>query len=230
MRPVVLIAIAAWFSTIAACSQQPSTPPPGTMPGGAAQAPGNSTGAQAGPQGDSAPKEPSQLVGKPAPDIEQDLLDGSHFSLKEQQGKTVVFLYFWATWCGPCVKEMPILAEVAEEYRGKDVALICVNQQEDADTVRRFLDEKGLKVTVSLDSNSRAGRAYSAKDLPMLIVIDKADIVRSVHVGSDPDIGDTLKKELDAILAARDTPAGAEAAPKADESETVPKTDEAEEK
>ncbi len=59
-------------------------------------------------------EEVSPLVGKTAPDIEQKLLDGNEFSLKSLRGEQVVMLDFWATWCGPCVQEMPILAKVAE--------------------------------------------------------------------------------------------------------------------
>jgi peroxiredoxin/outer membrane protein assembly factor BamB len=169
--------------------------------------------------GGSARGEPerSPLVGQPAPDIEQELLDGSHFSLKEQQDKKIVILDFWATWCGPCVAEMPLVAKVADQYRDKGVALYCLNQAEDAETIRDFLKEKKLKVTVSLDANSEAGNAYGVEGIPMLVLINKAGIVQSVHVGYSPDIDKKLKAELDAILAGKDLAAEAEHAGKAEE-------------
>lgn len=145
-------------------------------------------------------KPSSPLVGTSAPDIEQDLLDGSRFSLKELRDKKVVILDFWATWCGPCVKEMPVIARVADEYRDKDVALYCVNQRESADKIRQFLEQRSLNVTVSLDSNGAAGNAYGVSGIPTLVVIDKAGIVQSVHVGFSPNIGNILKSELDSIL------------------------------
>jgi len=152
--------------------------------------------------GDDEPDEPSSpLVGKPAPDIEQELLDGSHFSLKGLKDQKVVILDFWATWCGPCVQEMPIIAKVADEYRDKDVALYCVNQREDAGKIRKFLDQKSLNVTVSLDATGDAGDSYEVSGIPTLVLIDKAGVVQSIHVGFSPSIGDQLKRELDVLLA-----------------------------
>ena len=142
----------------------------------------------------------SPLVGKPAPDIEQELLEGGHFSLKGLQNEKVVILDFWATWCGPCVREMPILAKVADEYRDRGVALYCINQQEGAGVIRKFLHQKGLNVAVGLDSTGEASQAYNVEGIPMLVVIDKGGIVQSVHVGFSPNIGQTLKRELDTIL------------------------------
>lgn len=161
--------------------------------------------------------EVSPLLGKPAPDVEQELLDGGHFSLKEQKGEKIVILDFWATWCGPCVREMPLVAKVADEYREKGVALYCVNQGEESDTIREFLEEKKLNVTVSLDSENEAGNAYGVEGIPTLVLIDKAGVVQSVHVGFSPDIGDKLKKELDAVLAGKDLAAEAQRARKTED-------------
>jgi peroxiredoxin len=148
--------------------------------------------------------EKSPLLGKPAPAIEQELLGGGHFSLKERQSKKVILLDFWATWCGPCVKEMPVVAKVVEQYGDKDVALYCVNQREDTDTIRAFLEETKLDVNVILDADGDVGTDYGVSGIPVLVLIDKAGIVQSVHVGFSPDLEETLKQELDALLAGKD--------------------------
>jgi thiol-disulfide isomerase/thioredoxin len=190
MRGLRLTTVAISLFALSGCTQQSPVPPSGPSP--------------KAPHAD----EKSPLVGKPAPDIEQELLDGSHFSLNEQNGKSVVVLDFWATWCGPCVMEMPVVAKVADEYRDKGVALYCVNQREDADTIRSFLEENKSMVTVCLDPQGEAGDAYGADAIPLLVIVDKAGVVRNVHLGYSPDIGDTLKAELDALLAGTDTAAG----------------------
>lgn len=187
MRGLRLTTVAISLFAISGCTQRSPVPPPGPSP----KAPNA--------------EEESTLVGKPAPAIEQELLDGSRFSLKEQLGKSVVVLDFWATWCGPCVMEMPIIAKVADEYRDKGVSLYCVNQREDGDTIRSFLQEKDFKPAVCLDPQGEAGRAYGADAIPLLVVVDKAGVVRNVHVGYSPDIGEMLKAELDALLAGTDT-------------------------
>ena len=161
----------------------------------------------------------SPLVGKPAPDVEQQLLGGDRFSLKALRGKKIVILDFWATWCGPCVQEMPLVAKVAEQYRDKGVALYCVNQGEEADEIQSFLDAKGLKVTVSLDPAGQAASAYGVEGIPTLVLIDQAGVVHSVHVGFRPDIDGKLKAELDAILAGKEPSAETEGAGESKEAE-----------
>ena len=132
------------------------------------------------------------MVGKPAPEVDLELLDGGRFTLKEQKGK-VVILDFWATWCEPCVREMPLVAKVVDDFREKRVVLYCLNQREDSDTIREFLKDKDLKVGVGLDAEGDAGNAYSVKGIPTLVLVDKAGVVQSVHVGFSPNIGDKLK-------------------------------------
>src|ERR1700691_4448195 len=77
----------------------------------------------------------SALVGQPAPAIDLEALSGGHFRLADHLGKDVVMLDVWATWCGPCRMELPILLQVAKEYRSKGVALYGINQREDKKTI-----------------------------------------------------------------------------------------------
>ena len=142
----------------------------------------------------------SPLLGKPAPDVSLKLLEKGEFRLKEHRGERVVMLDFWATWCGPCVMELPILAEVANLYKDKGVIFCAVNQREKPDEIQSFLKEKKLELTVALDSDGAVGQAYQANAIPLLILIDKKGVVQSVHLGYDAGIKATLRKELDALL------------------------------
>jgi thiol-disulfide isomerase/thioredoxin len=157
---------------------------------------------------------PSPLLGKPAPDVSLKRLDGGEFRLKDYRDERVVVLDFWATWCGPCVQEMPILAEVAEAYKDKGVVFCAVNQQEKPEPVRKFLEEKKLKIPVALDAEGATGNAYQVAAIPTLVLIDKKGVVQSVHVGYDPEIKATLGKELDTVLAGKDLPREAPRDPK----------------
>ena len=154
-----------------------------------------------GGDGGSPPSSP--LVGKPAPNVSLKLLDKGEFQLKEHRGEHVVMLDFWATWCPPCVRELPILAEVAAAYKDKGVVFCAVNEQEKPEKIRDFLKEKKLEFTVALDSQGAVGNAYHADAIPLLVLIDKKGVVQSVHLGFDPGIKATLTKELDALLAGK---------------------------
>jgi peroxiredoxin len=145
----------------------------------------------------------SPLVGKPAPDVNLKLLDQGEFRLKDHRGAHVVMLDFWATWCGPCVQELPLLAEVAAAYKDKGVVFYAVNEQEKPDQIHTFLKERKLAITVALDSDGAVGTAYQAEAIPLLVLIDKKGVVQSVHVGYNPAIKTMLRKELDGLLAGK---------------------------
>jgi thiol-disulfide isomerase/thioredoxin len=168
-----------------------------------------------GPAGGAGAKpERSPLVGKAAPKVNLKLLDGGNFQLEDHRDKEVVMMDFWATWCGPCVQELPILADVAKAYKEKGVVFRAVNLQEKPDEIREFLKSKKLDMTVALDPAGESGTAYKAEAIPMLILIDKKGVVQSVHVGYNPAIKRTLQKELDALLAGKDLSSDDAGAPK----------------
>lgn len=146
------------------------------------------------------------LVGKPAPAIKLELLDGGTLDLVSHKGKNVVILDFWATWCRPCRAAMPILAEVAKAYASRGVVLYAVNQRETPAQIKAFLEKENLNIPVALDKDSQAGAAYRVSGIPRMVIIDKEGVVRAGHAGLDPDLQNVLQKELDAILDASATP------------------------
>ncbi len=145
----------------------------------------------------------SALVGKPAPPFDLTLLDGRHFRLAEHVGKQVVLLDMWATWCGPCRRELPIVADVAREYRGRGLVVCAVNLQEDKQKVAAFANAEKLSVPIALDEQGVVAQGYHANAIPMLVLIDKAGIVRFVHVGLRSDLKAALHSEIDELLATK---------------------------
>ena len=143
---------------------------------------------------------PKLLTGKAAPGFEASLLNGKKFNIAEQKGK-VVILDFWATWCGPCVRGLPILQEVTSSFDNKKVRFVAVNQGENKKTINQFLKSKNLtKLTVALDKTSAVGNSYKVKGIPQTVVIDQEGIVRFVHVGFSSSIGKQLEKEIKELL------------------------------
>jgi thiol-disulfide isomerase/thioredoxin len=143
------------------------------------------------------------LLGKPAPALNLDLLGGGRLDLAAHKGKEVVVLDFWATWCGPCVKGLPILTEVTAAYKDRGVVFYAVNEQEEKATIEAFLKKQKLALTVALDQDGRAGEAYGVEGIPQTVLIGKDGTVEAVHVGLLPNLKSKLRQELDVLLAGK---------------------------
>ena len=124
----------------------------------------------------------SPLVGKPAEDFALLDLAGKRHSLAGLKGK-VVLLDFWATWCGPCRRELPTIAKLHKELAAKGLAVVAVNVGEPAATVSAFLKKNPFSMPVWLDSKTEASSKYSASSIPTLVVIDRAGKVSAYKVG-----------------------------------------------
>ncbi|HKA31722.1 MAG TPA: redoxin domain-containing protein [Candidatus Binatia bacterium] len=107
-----------------------------------------------------------------APDFTLVDLAGRRISLKQLEGK-VVFLNFWATWCGPCREEMPMMEALHREYKDQGLAVVAVNFREDKESVRRFFDELGLTFQALLDPKGEVSDRYGAFSLPLTYLIDR---------------------------------------------------------
>lgn len=121
-------------------------------------------------------------VGDAAPDFTAVLTDGTEFTLSEQQGK-VVLLNFWATWCGPCVREMPAFEKLYGEY-GEDVAILAVNCMESEDIVKAFQDENGYTFPIACDPEGDVSLKYPSQGIPYTLVIDEEGIIQNIYVGA----------------------------------------------
>jgi thiol-disulfide isomerase/thioredoxin len=142
----------------------------------------------------------SALVGKPAPPINLERLGGGHFRLADYVGTEVVLLDIWAPSCGPCRKELPILAAVAREYRSRGLVFCAVSLGDERQKVAEFIKGARLNVAIGLDEKGAVAGAYHAHAIPMLVLIDKAGIVRYVHIGLKSDLKATLHAEIDGLL------------------------------
>lgn len=135
-------------------------------------------------------------VGRPAPDFTLPTLDGGEFRLSDYRGKPVV-LNFWATWCGPCQRELPAIERAAEHYRDV-VVFAAVDQAETQQRVQAFVDEMGLTVIVPMDGEQVVGERYDVLGLPTTFFIDENGIIRSVWMGEMNSI--VLAEHISGIL------------------------------
>ena len=120
--------------------------------------------------------------GDEAPDFAADLVDGGRFALSENEGK-VVLLNFWATWCGPCVEEMPAFEKLDIEY-GDEVAILGVNCVESADTVDAFVKDNNYTFPVAYDPEGSICNKYPTQGIPYTLVIGKDGKITNIYMGS----------------------------------------------
>jgi len=111
-----------------------------------------------------------------------DLTGGQH-SLDELRGK-VLLVNFWASWCPPCVEEMPSIQRLADALQGKPFAALAVNVGESALRVKAMVKRVGLRLPVLLDRDSATFQAWEASVLPTTYLLDAAGVPR--YVGRGP--------------------------------------------
>ncbi len=134
-------------------------------------------GGELGPLDDRSPS-----VGEMAPQFELRNVDGQVVQLSEFRGK-VVWINFWATWCGPCRRELPDIARLAAEFGDDDLVVLAVNQEQSAKVARDFWEELGLDLPILLDSNREVSDQYRLRGLPDNFFIDREGVLQSFQLG-----------------------------------------------
>ncbi len=119
---------------------------------------------------------------KPTPALQLTLLDGTAWTLAECLGHPVL-LNFWASWCGPCVEELPALARLAEREAHDGLRILAVNYREEPDAVQRFLARSPVALDVALDRDGAAAKAFDAHVFPTTVAIGADGRVRFVAMG-----------------------------------------------
>ena len=147
-------------------------------------------------------------VGMEAPDFEVTLLDGEIFRMSEQRGK-VVLINIWATWCGPCVSEMPDINQLAQDY-AEDLVVIGINCGEDEQTVADFVSENGYTYRFAADTEYYiSGMLYPTTGIPYTIVVDANGIISQLHLGGGTGMYEVLEGYvLEALDAVKTTESG----------------------
>jgi len=111
------------------------------------------------------------------------LLEGKTKSLGSYKGK-VVFLNFWATWCGPCRLEMPSMESIYKKFNDKGLEILAVNCSEDKATVSSYMINEGFTFPALLDLDGKVRSAYGVQSIPTTFLIDRDGMIVLRLVGS----------------------------------------------
>ncbi len=127
----------------------------------------------------------ADAVSGPAPDFTLKSTQGDNLRLEDYRGQ-VVMLNFWASWCGPCRQEMPIMDEIHAKYKDLGFTVLAVNVDEQSAEADRFLDAVPVNFPVLYDSQSKVSELYGVDAMPYTVMIDRDGTRRFMHRGYQP--------------------------------------------
>jgi DsbE subfamily thiol:disulfide oxidoreductase len=140
-------------------------------------------------------------VGAIAPPFQLPALDGkaAPLAVASLRGK-VVLLNFWASWCGPCRKEMPILEQISRQYGKRGVVVVGVNVEPDRGAALEWLKETPVGFPVLSDADSRVSAAYHVEGMPNTVILDRKGTVRYVHRSYVPGTEDEYLDQVRQLI------------------------------
>jgi peroxiredoxin len=133
----------------------------------------------------------------PAPPFTLAAKGGSSVSLAQYKGQ-VVMINFWASWCGPCREEMPLLESIYKKYNKLGFTMIGVNVEPDSKAADEWLKATPVSFPILYDTDSKVSKLYDVAGMPSTVIIDRNGNLRKLHRGYKP--GDE-NEYLDSIRA-----------------------------
>jgi cytochrome c biogenesis protein CcmG, thiol:disulfide interchange protein DsbE len=140
---------------------------------------------------------PSQAVGARLPAVTLSALQGEQVDLQSLRGKDTL-VNVWATWCGPCRREMPALAKLSRSMAGR-MDVVAIDQGEDARVVGAYVKQFGVGFPVYLDHDQRVGTMLHLVGLPSSFFVDRSGVVRDAVDGEMSY--DTMREKAQALVA-----------------------------
>ncbi|HHH36527.1 MAG TPA: TlpA family protein disulfide reductase [Gammaproteobacteria bacterium] len=127
----------------------------------------------------------AEEISGPAPDFTLKSRSGENLKLSEFRGE-VVMINFWASWCGPCRQEMPLLDQLYARYSPMGFTILGVNVEEDSAQAEKLLEEIPVSFPILFDSQNRVTEQYDVVAMPSTVMVDRDGNMRYLHLGYMP--------------------------------------------
>lgn len=127
----------------------------------------------------------SMAPGSPAPAFQLHSAASTDLSLSDLKGQ-VVLINFWASWCGPCRQEMPVLEQLYKKYKSAGFTLLGVNVEPKSADAEGFLKSTPVSFPILFDPDSKVSKLYEVSGMPSTVILDRNGKVRYIHHGYKP--------------------------------------------
>lgn len=141
----------------------------------------------------------SEKVSGKAPNFTLKSRSGTNIKLSELRGE-VVMLNFWASWCGPCRQEMPLLEKIHKKYKRLGFTLLGVNVEENSSAAKNYLKDVKVSFPILFDNTNKTSKLYDVSAMPTTILIDRNGNKRFIHKGYKPGYENHYKKQIKKLL------------------------------
>ena len=134
-----------------------------------------------------------------APDFTLKSRGGENIKLSELRGQ-VVLINFWASWCGPCRQEMPLLDQMYQQYSPLGFTLLGVNVEQDTTDAERMLEDTPVTFPILFDAENEVSKLYDVTAMPSTVLVDRDGNVRYVHQGYKPGYENEYLTQIRALV------------------------------
>ncbi len=137
----------------------------------------------------------AKTVSGKAPDFTLKSRSGHNLRISDYRGQ-VMLINFWASWCGPCRQEMPLLENLYKRYKKLGFTIMGVNVDTDSTKANNYLKDMSVTFPIVYDTTNAVSKRYNVNAMPTTVIVDRNGNMRFLHQGYKPGYENDYKKEV----------------------------------